>query len=164
MRSNRNKKNCLRIAILGVLAIPTPGIANGTSMEVISSLCHPDDIQALKCEDDRDCGFKVNALIIDFYKAYEIPRSITIHPLKYPQKCLHRSYKEEAVNLSYTVLPDSKPTDILVLNSTNECFDKAARNHVRKLKFKSSANGYTCMPITLSYGRHALSDSSGNSY
>jgi len=139
--------------------------AQDTSLNAVSSLCQPEDVENVTCDDDpRECAHKVNVAIGDFFETYEVPTPNSFPSLKYPQKCLHRSYQTEIVNLSYDVLPNGKPDKVRVLNSTNKCFDRSARNHIRKLKFKKSGSGHSCIPWTLTFKRKALTDASGNSY
>ena len=122
-------------------------------------------VENVTCDDDpRECASKVNVAIGSFFETYKVPEPKSLPSLKYPQKCLYRSYQTEIVNLSYDVLPNGKPDKVRVLNSTNDCLDRSARNHIRKLSFEKSIDGYACIPWTLTFKRQALIDSSGNSY
>lgn len=132
--------------------------------EPISSLCQEDNNRKLKCEDDRECVFKFRVSIQNFFTTYEAPMPISMSPARYPQKCLHRSHKEEVVNLTYDVLPNGEPTNLNVLNSSNNCFDRAARNSIRKLRFKETSKGHICVPWTVRFPRETLSDAAGRRF
>jgi hypothetical protein len=132
--------------------------------EIISSLCRSDDLQTVSYDDSRECAFKVRSSIIRFFDEYEVPLPKQLPSLKYPQKCLYQSYTEEVVNLSYEIDLTGKSHQIRILNSSNDCFNKAARNYIRKLKFDTSLTGYSCVPWSLLFRRHTLTDSGGNKY
>ena len=148
-----------------VILFASSAWAQDDLLKTVSSLCQPEDVENVTCDDDpRECANKVHVAIGGFFENYEVPMPVSLPSLKYPQKCLHRSYQTEIVNLSYDVLPNGKPVKVRVLNGTNECFDRSARNYIRKLKFEKSSDGYSCIPWTLTFKRTNLTDSSGNSY
>lgn len=139
--------------------------AESRAAEVISSLCATKTIAKLECQDDdRDCVFKTTTLITDFLNDYEIPALTNIPGLRYPEKCIYRSHKEEAVNIVFDVSPKGKVINVRVLNSSNNCFDRKARNYARRFAFKSSADGFECLPVSAKFKRPPVSDSTGNSY
>ena len=132
--------------------------------EKISSICARSDINKINCEDVRDCAFKTEAVISDFLAKYETPNITKHYALKYPRKCLHRSYQKETVNMVFEVQEDGAAINVRVISSSNNCFDKAARNYLRHQKFAKSKNGFICIPATLTYMRKPLVDASGNRY
>lgn len=142
----------------------TGAFAGDFQPEKISSICARSDTNAIKCEDVRDCAFKIETLISGFLAEYDIPNITEHYALKYPQKCLHRSYQKETVNLVFEIRENGTATNVRVISSSNSCFDRTARNHLRRQRFVKSTNGFICIPASLTYTRKPNVDASGNSY
>lgn len=153
------------VILLLVLISTSPVLAQDSSYERVSSLCKPADIQHVECKDDpRACAFTIRTSIERFFENYLVPLPEVLPSFRYPKNCLYRSYKTEVVNLSFDIRSNGKPINVKVLNTSNDCFSKSARNHIRKLRYESSNKGYSCVPWTLSISRQNLTDSSGNTY
>jgi len=146
------------------LIISNPAFSEDGDPDIVSSLCGPSDVENMTCEDERECAFKLQSSIEKFFLTYQVPTPENLSAMRYPQKCLYRSYQEEAVNITFDILPTGKPKNVEVLNSSNECFDRSARNHVRRMRFHETQTGHSCVPWTMSFKRPTLSDASGASY
>ena len=142
----------------------TAALAGEGEASKLSSICSVEDIETLLCEDNRDCAFKTSKIISKFLNENGIPKIKKTYTLSYPGKCFNRSYPRETVNLVFAIKPNGKVTNVQLLNSSNKCFNKKAKNHLKRIKFETSNQGYSCIPWTLSFPRKASSDSSGNKY
>ncbi len=139
-------------------------LAGESKTPKFSSLCSSADLEKLQCENERDCAFKTEDMISLFLSRTQIPKIKKPVRLKYPRKCYHRSYERETVNLVFEVNQNGAVSNVQILNSSNECFDRQARNNLRKLKFENSNQSFKCMPWTVSFTRNKITDSSGNRY
>jgi len=126
--------------------------AKNSTAETVSTLCSPADISDVTCDSSAECAIKTQNAIRTFAEKYEVPAASSYTPLEYPKFCYPFGTDEvHTVNLSYNVLANGRADSAQVLNSSNECFNRAAVKHIKKIRFDKTANGYSCIPASLTF-------------
>lgn len=126
--------------------------AENSATETVSSLCSPADISELTCDSASECAVKTQNAIRTFAEKYDVPAASSFTPLEYPKWCYpYGTDKVHTVNLSYNVLPNGRSEGAQILNSSNDCFNRAAVKHIKKIRFEKTASGYSCVPASLTF-------------
>lgn len=79
--------------------------------------------------DEPEVKTDARALVFDARPAKRVPP-------RFPDKCQSRAHREEIVVLEFSVDKNGDTKNVIVIDSTNDCFDRAARQSVRQWKYE----------------------------
>jgi len=146
-------KNWRGLCFLSAMMVSSSvAFAENSTAETVSTLCSPADVSEVKCDSASECALKTHKAIRAFAEKYDVPAASSFTPLEYPKWCYpYGTDKIHTVNLSYDVLPSGRPDNAQVLNSSDDCFNRAAVKHIKKIKFDKTASGYSCIPASLTF-------------